>query len=97
MRRGEERGRKPNKQSPGTISHLGAARASKERTFPLGGDHRRAEMKQEARSNLFVVAGTRVFFFFLLSFPPPPLRLKGRNGRAEKMKRRNGTNTRRPS
>lgn len=97
-RRGERKKAKQTEPWHNLPSRSGAGE-QREKVPPRGrgGDHRRAEMKQEARSNLFVVAGTRFFFLFLLSFPPPQLRLKGRNGGVEKMKRRNGTNTRRPS
>lgn len=50
-------------------------------------------MKQEARSNLFVVAGTLFFFSSFLA----AAKIKRKERRGGKMKRKSGTNMRRPS
>lgn len=64
-RGGREGGRDKAKQTEPWHNLPSQSGAGEQREkVPSGEDHRRAEMKQETRSNLFVVAGT-LFFSFL--------------------------------
>lgn len=86
-RRGERKKAKQTEPWHNLPSPSGAGE-QREKVPPRGGDHRRAEMKQEARSNLFVVAGTH--FFFPSFFPPAAAKIKRkewRGGKNEKEER----------